>query len=310
MNPLELIRSVDLLGLAALLGVGLVVFYLAVGWFVAMKLLHPPRRTYGWAVARNRPGDPSELETPLEYESWNAESRGRRFECWDIEGADPDGPVVVFAHGWSDARLGSLERIPHLAEACSRFVAFDFARHGESDDGRFTLGVHEAEDLDAVLRMLDTDRPVVLYGWSLGGGVALDAAARGTPCAGVIAEAPYARALTPARNVLRIMGLPYHGVPDVLFVVMGVLLGLGPRWKGFDRSEIAAKLRVPVHVIHGSHDEVCPVADGRAIAESAERGSYTEIQSGRHTDLWSEPHLGAVKAAAVNAVRELATIEA
>lgn len=159
--------------------------------------------------------------------------------------------------------------------------------------------------------------PVVLFGWSAGAGASIVAAARNESTerrpwriAGVIAEAPYRLPWTPARNVIRAGGLPWFLCGPLAFGALGLRLGVGPRWRGFDRASHAAALkgRVPLLVLHGADDEVCPVSNGREIA-SACGGEIVEIPRGRHNDLWVEESHRGVSVAAVRAFLEKRTAE-
>lgn len=108
----------------------------------------------------------------------------------------------------------------------------------------------------------------------------------------VIAEAPYRLPWTPAVNVLRLAGMPTFVVP-LVFAALGLRLGVGARWRGFDRAPHAAGLRVPLLVLHGDADEVCPVEDGRAIGAAAPVGRVVEIRGAGHNDLWTDPRYAA-----------------
>jgi pimeloyl-ACP methyl ester carboxylesterase len=182
----------------------------------------------------------------------------------------------------------------------SRLVAWDLPGHGEAE-GISELGMREAADLWALMEALNADRPVVLMGWSLGAGVSIVCGRRGA--AAVIAEAPYREAETPARNVLRARGLPYR---TTVKPAVGLVEALGREWSLlerrrplFDRAAYAAMLPCPLLVVHGAEDEVCPIEDGRAIANSAPDGRIAEIAGAGHNDLWTEPALAARCTAAV-----------
>lgn len=274
-----------MIGLAILLLTGLGILWIAgIGASVWM-LTHPVRRTYAAAVARGRAGDPSEASPSRRYESWEFDSRGLKLKVWDIEGGSPSGPVVVVTHGWGDSKMGVLARIGALSPVASRVVAWDLAGHGESE-GVCRLGTAEVEDLARLLDRLG--EPVVLLGWSLGAGVSLGAArARERMVRGVVAEAPYRVATTPARNVLRARGLPAWMIVGPAFGVLRCV------WRGlgngdFDRAGIAGDVKCPVLVVHGAADVVSPVEDGREIAAAC-GGKMVEIERGGHNDLWSDP---------------------
>jgi len=285
------------LGFVVILLVGLLVMVAAMTLWTIRRLRRPPRRTFASAVARGQPSDPSELPTPRAFEAWplSCRVRGRSMELpvWDIAGDDPLGPVIVCTPGWSDSKLGALQRMAALAPACSRVLAWDPPGHGEAP-GRCTLGTHEPEALGALLDALSDEalaRGVVLFGWSLGAGVAIVTAARrgadGRIMA-VIAEAPYRLPMTPARNVVRLSGMPWTPNGPLAFTILGVSLGVGPRWNGFDRADYAGRLACPLLVLHGTADAVCPIEDGRAIARAATRGAVIAIEGADHNNLWTD----------------------
>ncbi|MEK6703704.1 MAG: alpha/beta fold hydrolase [Planctomycetota bacterium] len=286
-----------MLGLFELLAVGLVVA-MAIGIHATIRtLMRPPRRTYSWAVARGKPGDPRELTPARQYQSWTFTSRGAALPVWDIVGDKPQGPIVVITFGWGDARVTMLQRAGVLARSASRVILWDLPGHGESPrEASFTLGTHEHEDLLALLASLtqaksgEASPKIVLYGFSLGAGVSIVAAAH-SDCpagvAGVIAEAPYRVPATPARNVLRQMGMPFRWNLPVAMACISLDQGKGLAWRGFDRAAHAAVLKVPLLVIHGTQDPVCPIEDGDEIARVA-GGEFVAIEGGGHLDLWND----------------------
>ena len=62
---------------------------------------------------------------------------------------------------------------------------------------------------------------------------------------------------------------------------------MGPRWRGYDRAELARELRVPALIVHGDEDETCPFEHGRQIAKASPDAEFVGIPGGRHTDLWT-----------------------
>lgn len=284
-----------------LLAAGLALFLGGLIWATMHSLIRPPRRTYAWAVANGRPGDPGELNRPRAFESWSFPVGRRDFAVWDIEGDSETGPVVVCSHGWSDSRIGVLGRMDGLAESASRVIAWDMRGHGESP-GVCQHGAGEVDDLVALIARLD--KPVVLFGWSLGAGISIAAAARhaeepgAARVLGVIAEVPYRMPTTPARAVIRSMNMPHTITLDAAFWIMGLRFGVGPRWKqgqggfGFDRAPLAGRLRCPLLVLHGDQDVIAPFEDGRAIAEAAgDRGRLVRFEGAGHNDIWSDNDL-------------------
>jgi non-heme chloroperoxidase len=92
-----------------------------------------------------------------------------------VETGDPRGPAILFLHGCSQSWLTWDRQLRSELARRYRLVAMDLRGHGSSerprdgyDDSRLW-----AADVDAVIRELDLDRPV-LCGWSYGPLVILD----------------------------------------------------------------------------------------------------------------------------------------
>lgn len=246
------------------------------------RLTHPPRRTYSFAVSRGIAGAPDELDPPLPFEQWAFVSRSRTLNVWDMTGRSPAGPAIIFTHGWGDSRIGSLVRAARLADFASRMIAWDLPGHGEAP-GICRLGRSEAADLKALIDHLAC--PVVLYGWSMGAGLSIEAGCDQRVRA-VIAEAPYRFQDVPACRVLRAAGLPCGWTLDLALTLLGMS---AKSRQQFDRAAHAARLTCPLLVLHGTEDEICPIDDGRAIAAAARHARLVEIEGGDHNGLWIEP---------------------
>ena len=309
---------------------------IALGWFVAISLLtiytaytltHPPRRTYASALARNIPGDPSEMsDHPRSFTSWNFASRGMNLPVWDVKGDDSAGPIVIMTHGWGDSRIGGLSRLESFAACASRVLMWDMPGHGDAP-GTSSLGTGEVDDLVTLIKIVQEReeiavsqkntsgtelQPLVLFGWSMGGGVSIAAAGRcmqrleTCDVRGVIVEGIYRLVQTPARNVLKASRLPYTINLPLAMTWLGLWFGVGAAWNGtgkngkgknresgtvagFDRAKHAACLKAPVLAIHGAKDEISPLADAQAIINACKDGRLMCIEQGGHSGLWTQP---------------------
>lgn len=284
-------------GLLLLLGEGLVVGLVAVIAHTIWTLTHPPRRTFTTALAAGRPTDPSKLTGGPSFEEWTFRSSARGgldLPVWDVKGRHAAGPVVILTHGWGDSRLGALSRIPSLLDRASRVIAWEMPGHGEAP-GTCSLGHREPDDLLALVERVGRERPIVLFGWSLGAGVSIAAAARlgelkdPPRLAGVIAEAAYRFVHTPPRNVLIARGLPYRVNLPIALRWIGWRCGAGAAWRGFDRAASAAMIRCPLLFIHGQNDPISPLDDAFALAGAATNARVDVIPGAGHVGLWTDP---------------------
>ncbi|MBO6514500.1 MAG: alpha/beta hydrolase [Phycisphaerales bacterium] len=280
-----------LLGLIQLIAIGAIGFWIVLVIHTAWSLLHPPRRTYAYALSRNLPSDPSELDQPLEFESLQIESKNQTLHGWKIKALNPSGPRIVLVHGWGSSSIGALKRIPSIASNASEIITLDLPGHGEST-GTAQMGTSEHEDLDALLSSLDESKPTLVYGWSMGAGIALRFARDFKDqhdIRAVIAESIYIHAITPARNVIRLRGLPTKFNLKPAMMLIGLLKGVGMRWDGFARDQIAQGIQVPVVLIHGTQDPVSPIEDSRSVLANTDNAKLIEIKDGGHNNLWTVP---------------------
>lgn len=284
-------------GLVTLLAIGLAILWLLGVLSTLWRLTHPYRRTYASMLRRKLPGDPSELPSgPRAFSTWTFTSRGRDLPAWDIPGDNPSGPVVILTHGWSNSRYDALIRLAPFLPRCSRLIAWDQPGHGDAP-GTSDLGVGETKDLTALIDLTTSDTtPAILYGWSMGSGVSIAAATlRPALVLGVIAQAPYRTAYTPARGVLQQSNLPWRATLWPALGLLGILRKRSPRWAGhwpdFDRAALAKRLACPLLLIHGDDDPICPLEDAQAIAKAAPDARLVLIEGAGHKGLWVDPDM-------------------
>jgi pimeloyl-ACP methyl ester carboxylesterase len=130
----------------------------------------------GAAAARQTPASTVD-KVPLSALTATSIAGGGGLRLTVYEGGRAAGSPIVFIHGFTGSYL-SWERqlFGPLAEEF-RLVAYDLRGHGASDKpldpSKYTDGTLWADDLNAVIRAKQLDRPV-LVGWSYGGFVISD----------------------------------------------------------------------------------------------------------------------------------------
>jgi pimeloyl-ACP methyl ester carboxylesterase len=93
------------------------------------------------------------------------------------ESGNPDGPAIIFVHGWSQCDRCWDQQLDGQLATDFRLIAFDIRGHGMSDKptdpGCYTDPRLWADDLAAVINGAGVDRPI-LVAWSYGGFIVTD----------------------------------------------------------------------------------------------------------------------------------------
>lgn len=209
---------------------------------------------------------------------------------------------VVFCHGFASVRGGEKATAlrGRVRDAGLSYLAFDARGHGDSEGTlrEFTFSAF-LEDLDAILAGPGAAfARVVLVGASLGGAAALHRAAReDARVAGCAAIAPglgFAQRLVAALPPEELAAWRRRGVRRVRNAWVDVELGYAFVADGlaYRTEDLAARLRAPALLLHGSEDEVVPVATTLGFAAAARSAAVeTRVFPGGDHRLSAEKHV-------------------
>lgn len=218
---------------------------------------------------RGQARTPSSLGITYE-ELWLQADDGVRLQAWWMPGAGA-GPVLLMLHGNAGTMADRLDNVVHLLELGCSVMAVEYRGYGDSE-GKPSEGGLNADALAALTaaRAKAGDRPLVVFGRSLGGAVAL-AVADPRRCEGVIVESTFTSLSAMAART----GIPLAG-----------------RLVAYSMDSLARvrTLEVPLLVIHGEADELVPVEMGAALARAAVRSPdvrWVPIPQGPHNGLWA-----------------------
>jgi fermentation-respiration switch protein FrsA (DUF1100 family) len=182
--------------------------------------------------------------------------------------APPGARTVVHFHNNRETAEHGAEMARALRARGVGVLLVEYRGYGTSNGSPSEEGLYR--DAEAALAMLagrgtGPDR-VVLWGTSLGTGVAAEMARRG-------------------RGSRLVLVSPYTSIPDL---VTGTVPFVPARALLADRFETLAKAReihVPTLVIHGDADEIVPFAMGEQVARAL-GGELLRVEGGRHGDLF------------------------
>jgi pimeloyl-ACP methyl ester carboxylesterase len=240
------------------------------------------------------------------------------------ETGNPSGQPVLFIHGLSLSGLTWNRQLHSPLTRDLRLVAMDLRGHGESErpSGAYGDSAVWAEDVDAVIRTLDLERPV-LTGWSYGGVVICDYLSRyGEEAVGGVhlvaavsrlgetlvpflgpgflaaipglLRADAEESMTALRDFVRLLTfgeLP----PDDFYRVLGSAAAVPPfvrqelLSRTLDYDGLLAELRAPVLVTHGLEDGVVLPSMGEHHASLIRHARTSYYPQVGHATFWEDP---------------------
>lgn len=169
--------------------------------------------------------------------------------CW--EHATPTGPIILYMHGNAGGLYAFTPYLKALADRDLHVIAMEY-RGFPGAPGKPTEKaiVADAITLFDVTQKRYPGRPIVIWGYSLGSGVATQLAAARHPAA-LVLEAPFSATVDLAAR--------YYP----LFPVKRLM-----RDQFLSREHIA-NIRAPLLILHGTDDGIVPMSSGEALFERA-----------------------------------------
>lgn len=201
-----------------------------------------------------------------------------------LPGPATSAPAVVLVHGFAaHGRKPAYARLADRLAAHAHVLALDLRGHGRSA-GASTLGDREALDVAAAVAWLRErgHGRIVLVGASMGATSVLHALATGTQVeAAAVVSAPATIEEDPASEAMHRLKRHWHSPVSRA----GMRWGIGVRvvhpgrWRRpGDPRDFAARVDVPLLVVHGEDDAYFPVTDAEAVSAATPTAT-----------LWLEP---------------------
>lgn len=175
---------------------------------------------------------------------------------WFIPSAKPKAKTIILMHGYPADKGDILPAMIFLHDEYN-LLFFDFRYFGQSGGHYSTIGKNEVLDLLAAIQFLKTKgiHEVGVWGFSLGGAVALMTAPQAPEIKAVISESSYAR--------LDWMAYEYYPIPLFRYPLGALTRLWGIVFLGYDIKQVspqkaAENLKIPVLLIHSTRDNVIP----------------------------------------------------
>lgn len=202
------------------------------------------------------------------------EGMNESIQGWYGRPSDPSKPVLLYFHGNGggiDIRTG---RIKPLLDQGYGVLLAEYRGYSGNPGQPTEKGLYA--DADAYFKWLTTqesisEERIVLYGESLGSGVATYLAAKHWNIRGIILDAPYT------------------SLPDI---AQGTIMGIFPvklimldRFSSIKRIQSVTS---PLLILHGARDKVVPIRLGKKLFAAAnEPKEFKLYPTGGHSDLYA-----------------------
>lgn len=239
---------------------------LLVGYVAIVALAYFKQRSLMYFPDRTRT-TPAGAGLPQAEEAELATSDGERVIVWHIP---PRGerPVVLYFHGNGGALMWRADRFRRIIADGTGLIALSYRGYGGSTGQPSEAGLlRDAEAAYAFATARYPAERLALYGESLGSGVAVALAAE-RKVGKVILEAPFSSAVD-------------VGAAAYPFLPVRLLMH-----DTFRSDERIGKVTAPVLVLHGTDDNVVPIAYGeRLYALITAPKAFVRLPGGHHSDL-------------------------
>jgi dipeptidyl aminopeptidase/acylaminoacyl peptidase len=227
---------------------------------------------------------PEDYRLPVEPVSIRTDD-GVRLAGWFLP--RPGAPALVLLHGYPAEKADLLPLASALASEFATLLV-DQRYFGDSEGRATTLGFRERQDLKRMLDFLESRGATAIgvFGFSLGGAVALLAAAEDPRIRALVAYAPFADLRTLGRELYGWMWLGRYPFVEAMLVWSRLLLGADITRPS--PAEAAGRVRVPVLLVHSRRDEQIPFRHAeqlQAALAANPRAEFEFMDRGRHGEL-------------------------
>jgi uncharacterized protein len=200
---------------------------------------------------------------------------GLTLRGWYIPAAKKTEKTLILLHGYPADKGNILPLLAFLQDDFN-LLLFDFRYLGESEGSYSTAGAKEVEDLLAAVQFLKSRgvKEVGVWGFSMGGAVALMVIEKAPEIKAVISESSYSSLSEMALELLRIPVLNY---PIAYLVGFWAKLFLGIDVREVSPADRIRNTTVPILLIHSSADAVIPFSHARRLQQALAKNPRAEF---------------------------------
>ncbi len=194
---------------------------------------------------------------------------------------------AILVHGWGQERAYCLQYVPLLVALGINCLVLSY--HNDegapsSPDGKYRLGLTEWQEVEAAMdyAVVNGAKNIVLYGFSMGGEIVMQAAIRSelkNMISAIILDGPV---LDWGRTLIY-QGNKYHLPRFVSLLTMKMLeVTKGISFKDLNLVDNDIAIDCPILILHARDDEVVPFGASQLFAEKYTNATLCNFKEGGH----------------------------
>jgi pimeloyl-ACP methyl ester carboxylesterase len=245
---------------------------------------------------------PDAASIGLSAEDVQIDVEGGIAPAWLVRGAPSSDIWAIMVHGRGANRQECLRALRPAWELGMTSLVISYRNDGlapSAPDGRYGLGSTEWRDVEAAISFAVANgaREVVLFGWSMGGAICLQAADLSRHhhlIRAMVLDAPVVDWVNVLAHHAQMNRIPSavgrYGQLMMSHRLGRRLTGLAAPvdLKSMDWVSRAVELRTPTLILHSVDDEYVPYGPSASIAEkNPEMVTFETFQDARHTKEWN-----------------------
>ncbi len=253
-------------------------------------LLKPVRRKSEWYTRFTNLLEPKDAGIPQENITFETID-GLKLHGWLVYQKKKAKGTIIYLHGVGDCKIGGVPFAHCLYNAGYNILLYDSRQHGESEGYYCTYGFYEKYDVSSAISFLESQKKmkigkIGIYGTSMGGSVAIQAAAIDPRISIVVSEGSF----TALRIVFvdyqkRIIKMPWHFLRNIALVQAQKMANFKARL--VSPIDDIKRVHVPIMIVHGKNDKFIKSEYAKQLFESAnEPKKLILVDNAGHNDVW------------------------
>jgi dipeptidyl aminopeptidase/acylaminoacyl peptidase len=217
----------------------------------------------------------------IKYESVTLKTKDNlTLSAWYIAKKDAvnveDTPAIILLHGYPAEKSDLLPLATSLNKDFA-LLLLDFRYFGQSEGRATTLGAKEILDVQAGLDFLveKGHQTFGVFGFSLGGAVALLTSAQDERIKAAAAHAPFADLKTLGRDLYKPLWILKYPLVELISMWGQVLMNMDSAQ--ISPAEAAKQIKTPVLIIHDEKDDQIPFHHAEHLKQALEHNSQAEF---------------------------------